>query len=89
LATDAAAQGAGPEDLREILESEDLMGLAADALTLATSSWRQWFHSFGTCSIAEPLESLAAMGLSPESFTGVFAATTDFSDFERPNLVIH
>lgn len=79
LATDAAAQGAGPEDLREILESEDLMGLAADALTLATSSWRQWFHSFGTCSIAEPLESLAAMGLSPESFTVPDAAPADIS----------
>jgi hypothetical protein len=43
--------------------------LAAAARRLATDSWRQWFQSFGTCSIAEPLESLSALGLDPASFS--------------------
>ena len=80
LATDAAAQGAGPErsqgDPGKRRPDRDW---PLTLWTLATSSWRQWFHSFGTCSIAEPLESLAAMGLSPESFTVPDAAPADIS----------
>ena len=69
VATGAADQGAGTDRLREILAEEDGAVLAAAARRLATDSWRQWFRSFGTCSIAEPLESLAALGLDPASFS--------------------
>jgi hypothetical protein len=68
VATGAAAQGAGTDRLQEILEEEDGTRLAAEVRTFTTYSWRQWFRSFGTCSIDEPLESLAALGLDPAAF---------------------
>ena len=68
VATGAANRGAGTGDLRKLLAEEDGTVLAALARRLATDSWRQWFRSFGTCSIAEPLESLTALGLNPAAF---------------------
>lgn len=88
LATAAADRGAGPRHLMQILENEDGAALALEARGVSTISWRQWFRSFGTCSIDEPLDSLAALGLDPASFDlfgpGFPATTTSHTpDYER------
>lgn len=70
VATGAADLGAGTDRLQEILEEEDGTRLAIAAKTFTTDSWRRWFRSFGTCSVDEPLDSLAALGLDPVSFDG-------------------
>jgi hypothetical protein len=62
VATVLAARGAAREELERALEAEhldDLPTVEQDALERA----RRWFTGFGTCSIAEPLEGLRALGL--------------------------
>jgi hypothetical protein len=62
VATVLAARGAAPEVLQRALEAEhldDLPTVGQDELEQA----RRWFTGFGTCSIAEPLEGLQALGL--------------------------
>lgn len=63
-ATDAALAGAGSEEVRAWLAERDGARLAAHEVAPAT---RRTFRSFGTCSIAEPVAELAALGLlTPE-----------------------
>ncbi|WP_286166854.1 hypothetical protein [Arthrobacter sp. AQ5-05] len=64
MATEAARQGAGVEQVTALLSEFDTAKLER----LARSSggdWRQSFASFGTCSVVEPAESLEAMDLFP------------------------
>jgi hypothetical protein len=63
LATRALFDGAGVDDAAALLEEHDrgeLVGRADDA---ALRSARRWFTSFGSCSVAEPLEDLRELGL--------------------------
>ena len=67
----AAADGAGPDDLAAILGSRDGIALAESVAAFTVqqaADIRRRFLSFGTCSIVEPLEDLARLGLVP---TGV------------------
>jgi len=66
LATRASLDGAGAEEVAEVLERRDatevlsgVRGAGADGLVSA----RRWFTSFGSCSVQEPLEDLATLGL--------------------------
>ncbi|WP_028661264.1 hypothetical protein [Nocardioides insulae] len=65
LATTAAAlEGAAVADLVSVLEDRDgprLAGLVRDAQPRV----RRQFRSFGTCSVREPAQELAALGLLP------------------------
>jgi hypothetical protein len=64
----AAADGSGPDDLAAILRSRDGIALAesvADLTGQQATDIRRRFLSFGTCSIVEPLEDLARLGLLP------------------------
>ena len=63
-ATALAQGGAGADELQACLALEDgarlpALGLAPERLAVA----RTLFHAFGTCSIDEPLDGLAALGL--------------------------
>ena len=72
----AAADGAGPDDLAAILQSRDGMALAewvADLTVQQVTDIRRRFLSFGTCSIVEPLEDLARLGLVPAGVVGMDA----------------
>jgi hypothetical protein len=62
-ATAAARRGAGAADLIPCLDATaaDALGVGADELRAARSS----FTGFGTCSIQEPLDGLAALGWLP------------------------
>jgi len=66
-AVDAALDGADVEEVQRLLAERDGTVLAAflhDALDEdAATRLRQQFRSFGTCSIAEPVEELADLGL--------------------------
>jgi hypothetical protein len=44
-------------------DSRDVAGLVAAADPAALASARRWFTSFGSCSVADPLEDLAGLGL--------------------------
>jgi len=66
LATRASLDGAPPPDVAAVLERTDPDAVLAalhragpDGLVSA----RRWFCSFGSCSVREPLEDLAALGL--------------------------
>lgn len=66
LATRAALDGGGRDDLVGVLEDRDrdsvtarLDAVGADGLVSA----RRWFRSFGSCSVLEPLEDLVDLGL--------------------------
>ncbi len=66
LATRSALDGSSVEDVARVLDTTDLrvvdemLGQAgADGLVSA----RRWFASFGSCSVLEPLEDLAALDL--------------------------
>ena len=79
LAAEAAAQGAEHEELVRLLASRDAAALAQAAAALAadparTARARARFGSFGTCSIAEPLDELIALGLLPAGLTPSTAA---------------
>jgi hypothetical protein len=62
VATAAALEGAEGDVVARLLAADD-----ADAIRAAylgtTNGWRTRFVSFGTCSIAEPVESLVELGL--------------------------
>ncbi|NPC96358.1 hypothetical protein [Nocardioides sp. zg-DK7169] len=66
-AVDAALDGADVEEVQRLLAERDgrvLAGFLLDALDdEAAARLRAQFRSFGTCSIAEPVEELADLGL--------------------------
>lgn len=59
-ATGAARRGEGQESIEALLACDDASVLVS---ALGDGSWRSAFSSFGTCSIAEPVRGLAALGL--------------------------
>jgi predicted xylose isomerase-like sugar epimerase len=66
VATDAALRGADVEELAVLLAERDRARVVEQVRTLAdnvASRARTAFTSFGTCSITEPVEELAALGL--------------------------
>lgn len=63
VATRRAFDGASPDDVVAVLEQRDGARLVADAADLDLAGARRWFRSFGSCSVAEPLADLRALGL--------------------------
>jgi hypothetical protein len=63
LATDAARAGAEEAEVAAALADRDGTRVAARVRDLAPGV-RESFRSFGTCSILEPVEELAALGLT-------------------------
>ena len=65
LATAAAWDGAGREDVVALLEQQDptAVATAVEAGGTALLSARRWFTSFGCCAVADPLGDLLALGL--------------------------
>jgi hypothetical protein len=66
LGTRASLDGAAPTEVVAVLEDRDAASVldrwheaGPDALVSA----RRWFTSFGSCSVTEPVEDLAALGL--------------------------
>jgi hypothetical protein len=69
LATRASLDGASLDEVAAVLASRDGTALAARARELSeqqVAGTRRWFHSFGSCSITEPLEDLTALNLMEE-----------------------
>lgn len=64
LASEAAHRQASVHELAEILEIEDPGEIAQRIPAIPSGAWRTHFESFGTCSIAEPIESLIDLGLT-------------------------
>ncbi|MEV7574391.1 hypothetical protein AB0P28_14960 [Pseudarthrobacter sp. NPDC089323] len=64
IATDAARRGDDAERVAELLALSEPAAVAALGRA-SRGDWRESFISFGTCSVAEPAESLAALGLFP------------------------
>ncbi|MEB7448195.1 hypothetical protein [Arthrobacter koreensis] len=62
-ATSAARAGQAPDSVAALLEATDSGTLAGSVDPAGT--WRDSFRSFGTCSVAEPADSLARIGLFP------------------------
>ena len=69
LATRQAFDGATTADVVATLERRDGPGLAADARDADLAGARRWFRSFGSCSVREPLDDLASLGLVSTSST--------------------
>ena len=70
LATRASLDGAGPAAVAATLEERDAATVRAaleEAGPDALASARRWFTSFGSCSVDEPLEDLATLGLLPDA----------------------
>jgi hypothetical protein len=63
LATRASLDGAGPADVAGVLEERDTAAVTGSLSPDALTSARRWFTSFGSCSVAEPLQDLASLGL--------------------------
>ncbi|GAA1687614.1 hypothetical protein GCM10009745_35490 [Kribbella yunnanensis] len=66
LATRASLDAASPGEVAAVLASRDGTALAAQARELSeaqVSGTRRWFHSFGSCSIAEPRADLTELNL--------------------------
>ena len=65
LATAAAWDGAGREDVVGLLEQQDplVVATAAEAAGPTLASARRWFTSFGCCAVVDPLGDLLALGL--------------------------
>jgi len=65
LATAAAWNGAGREEVVGLLEERDRGTVAAAAREAGAdlTSARRWFTSFGCCAVADPLGDLLALGL--------------------------
>jgi hypothetical protein len=59
VATQLLWDGGSVADATDVLEQRDGVALAASDLP----SVRRWFTSFGSCSVAEPLDDLIALGL--------------------------
>jgi hypothetical protein len=64
VATALAQQHAGLAELEAALSETDHAKLVAQYHRL-DPSWRRSFNSFGTCSVTEPAQSLAELGLIP------------------------
>ena len=60
LATQAASDGASVDDVAAVLAERDATALVGRELDPGV---RTWFTSFGTCSVAEPLDDLVSLGL--------------------------
>ncbi len=67
-ATGAALAGADEAELVALLADRDGSRVAEVVRTLSPQV-REWFRSFGTCSITEPVEELAGLGLLPPDIT--------------------
>lgn len=65
IATAAARGGAGTGDVARLLAERDPEQVVAGVREV-DGSVREWFRSFGTCSIAEPVAELEALGLLPK-----------------------
>jgi hypothetical protein len=65
LATAAAWDGAGREEVVRLLEEDDAAPLAARAAgdQAALTAARRWFTSFGCCAVVDPLGDLLELGL--------------------------
>ena len=63
LATRHAFDGAGREDVVELLERREGAGLAVEARAADLAGARRWFTSFGSCSVTEPWDDLTALDL--------------------------
>lgn len=66
LAVGTAAGGGSAAEVAEALSIDDGVRLAAAVAALEAASVRRWFASYGSCSIAEPLSELIALGLVEE-----------------------
>lgn len=72
VATAALLDGAPQKEAAGLLAERDgprLAGLAAELTDAEAEKARRTFRSFGTCSIAEPLEDLVVLGALPASRT--------------------
>ena len=67
LATAAAWDGAGHQDVAAMLDERDpaVVAAAARAAEERLTSARRWFTSFGCCEVSDPLADLLALGLLP------------------------
>ena len=65
LATAAAWDGAGREEVTALLDEREAAVVAASARSASArlASARRWFGSFGCCDVADPLGDLLALGL--------------------------
>ena len=66
LATRASLDGAGTDDVAAVLEMRDpaaVLAAVGEAGETGLVSARRWFRSFGSCSVHQPLEDLATLGL--------------------------
>ena len=66
LATRRAFDGATRDEVVELLESRDALGLTDQALEADLAGARRWFTSFGSCSVRQPLADLIDLGLLKE-----------------------
>ncbi|WP_223942379.1 hypothetical protein [Arthrobacter sp. StoSoilB22] len=64
MATEAALRGEGVDRVAALLAATESTALT-NLARASTGTWREFFISFGTCSVAEPAESLAVLGLFP------------------------
>ena len=62
-ATRVLWDGGSADDATEVLEQRDGTALAGSLSAEDVASARRWFTSFGSCSVAEPLDDLIALGL--------------------------
>ncbi|MDO7868603.1 hypothetical protein [Nocardioides jiangxiensis] len=67
VATGRAVDGATTADVEAALAARDEAAVAAAALALDPAV-REAFHSFGTCSISDPLTELARLDLLPDAW---------------------
>lgn len=67
VATQAAADGANATEVAGLLAERDPEQVVS-AVHRLEPSVRQWFRSFGTCSVTEPVEDLVALGLLPRDY---------------------
>ncbi|GEP33774.1 hypothetical protein NSZ01_15420 [Nocardioides szechwanensis] len=63
MATAMYFAGATVPEVRDTLERRDGEALANESQSLDLVAARRWFTSFGSCSVAEPLADLRALGL--------------------------
>jgi len=63
LATRVAFDGATPAEVAEVLDDHYANDLVALARQSDLAGARRWFTSYGSCSVAEPLDDLVGLGL--------------------------
>lgn len=80
LATEAANAGQSIDRLQDLLEETDSSRIVTLVRSELTSDWRRWFRSFGTCSVAEPIDSWVDLGFDPH------ARKTDANAANSPEL---